>query len=275
MAPPIKMDSHASGYEFQAAEDEIDMEGAGSSPQINSDSMNDRFVEKATESPPFNSVDLSGGVSGTKSAGKAPPCIISEALLVAIDKVHAPRPIQKNQISTQRVGLVDSLPPMSHLFQAAEAARRQLLVSSNDAPGSFPNSSDPYISYRNALLSNAEQYKNFNTLSTNINNGFDSVNANGQHVCPVTKCGKAFPTKSRLNRHLIVHTGDKPFACLHPGCNKAFSRRDNMMQHYKSHEKTATNASSVSEQFDLLTKSQASDTASEDKMTGDEQQQLP
>lgn len=38
-----------------------------------------------------------------------------------------------------------------------------------------------------------------------------------------------------LARHNRIHTGEKNFHCLHPGCPSRFSRQDNMMQHYRTH----------------------------------------
>jgi hypothetical protein len=55
------------------------------------------------------------------------------------------------------------------------------------------------------------------------------------YECGQNGCEKTFPSKSRLRRHQMIHSGKKPFKCLYSNCDKCFSRRDNMMQHYKSH----------------------------------------
>lgn len=55
------------------------------------------------------------------------------------------------------------------------------------------------------------------------------------YFCPEKNCKKKFPSLSRVKRHYIVHTGQKPYKCLNKFCKKAFSRKDNMLQHYRNH----------------------------------------
>ncbi|KAJ3053343.1 hypothetical protein HK097_004481 [Rhizophlyctis rosea] len=54
-----------------------------------------------------------------------------------------------------------------------------------------------------------------------------------RYVCE--ECDGDFSTSGHLARHRRIHTGVKPYVCLLEGCNKQFSRLDNMMQHYRSH----------------------------------------
>ena len=48
-------------------------------------------------------------------------------------------------------------------------------------------------------------------------------------------CDRKFVRAGHYDRHMRVHTGEKPYICLHPTCGKTFSRSDNMMQHFKCH----------------------------------------
>lgn len=54
-----------------------------------------------------------------------------------------------------------------------------------------------------------------------------------RHVCSI--CQKTFNRPSSLQTHLSVHTGSRPYECLHPTCTKVFSVASNMRRHFRKH----------------------------------------
>ena len=44
-----------------------------------------------------------------------------------------------------------------------------------------------------------------------------------------------FKAKYKLVNHMRVHSGEKPFKCDHPNCNKTFARTENLKIHKRTH----------------------------------------
>lgn len=53
-------------------------------------------------------------------------------------------------------------------------------------------------------------------------------------------CGKSFTTSGHLARHTRIHTGEKNYQCPEPACGARFSRQDNCMQHFRTHQSPAS-----------------------------------
>ncbi|KAF1972916.1 hypothetical protein BU23DRAFT_145850 [Bimuria novae-zelandiae CBS 107.79] len=144
--------------------------------------------------------------------------------------MHTPSPV------TPEFGF-DGLPPQSlnsPVFNQNSFFPTQKELVSGYPPLSQPAGPLPYPS-------NSIQAVYFRPQQpTESNNGPATANPRSKknsYPCPVAKqynCGDHFTTSGHAARHAKKHTGKKDAFC--PECNKAFTRKDNMEQHRRTHQ---------------------------------------
>lgn len=52
-------------------------------------------------------------------------------------------------------------------------------------------------------------------------------------ACPV--CGRCFRLKDLVQKHMRVHTKERPYKCRHEGCDKTFSASSSRVNHEQGH----------------------------------------
>ncbi|MGP5277034.1 RHS repeat-associated core domain-containing protein [Pseudomonas helleri] len=62
-----------------------------------------------------------------------------------------------------------------------------------------------------------------------------AVPALKRFYCGAPGCMKGFEKKDNRNKHLLIHTGEKPYLCNEPGCSKTFNRSSHLKTHSLTH----------------------------------------
>lgn len=123
--------------------------------------------------------------------------------------------------------------PMPTMSQAATAQMQ---------PSSIPQQPLPELS-ANISVTPLPLVDQNNFQPTSSRAGAPKATKKNSYPCPLSKqynCPEHFTTSGHAARHAKKHTGKKDAIC--PECQKAFTRKDNMEQHRRTHQAGRTNS---------------------------------
>ncbi|XP_040925302.1 zinc finger protein 770-like [Betta splendens] len=100
----------------------------------------------------------------------------------------------------------------------ADAAEMNIAIK----PTNWSKTCSNYVPWQ-LMNSVGQRRKNINTTSKQQRNSF--------HQCQV--CCKCFPSVSKLHRHMMTHTGERPFGC--ETCGKRFRQKTHLRVHCRAH----------------------------------------
>nr|XP_012215527.1 PREDICTED: transcription factor IIIA-like [Linepithema humile] len=80
-----------------------------------------------------------------------------------------------------------------------------------------------------------DQSSNDNVL--NIQNDID-IRSKKKHKCTYPECHAMFAKPSKLERHIRLHTGERPYKCNHEGCTKSYTNSSHLKRHLETHNPT-------------------------------------
>ena len=109
----------------------------------------------------------------------------------------------------------------------------------------YANSEPPLISPPTSLPTPSIPHSASSTPATSTPTSSTSKPVKKKYPCPHAtrySCHDTFTTSGHAARHGKKHTGEKNILC--PTCHKAFTRKDNMKQHERTHKSTRHEASS-------------------------------
>ncbi|XP_058806910.1 transcription factor IIIA [Phymastichus coffea] len=82
---------------------------------------------------------------------------------------------------------------------------------------------------------NSEKDTNDNSKKDTNDKDFLRDQVAKNYKCTFPGCKATFPRPSRLQRHINVHTNERPYKCSHDGCNRAYTNSSHLKRHLETH----------------------------------------
>ncbi|TMW46639.1 hypothetical protein DOY81_008279 [Sarcophaga bullata] len=134
--------------------------------------------------------------------------------------------INNNQKNQQSNTTLTTPPPLS--YNSNDSTSSNTVATSNE---NVNNSISSVISDKKIAC----PHKGCNKLFRDNSAMRKHLHTHGPRIHVCSECGKAFVESSKLKRHQLVHTGEKPFQCTFEGCGKRFSLDFNLRTHVRIH----------------------------------------
>ncbi|PVU97887.1 hypothetical protein BB561_000279 [Smittium simulii] len=133
----------------------------------------------------------------------------------------------KNSTILSNVNSQNSLLPenISGSVYAASALPESAQSSSYIDKNTFTSNSLPEP-ISSATLSNHSQL--------HLDNAATLTSTKNIYTCKY--CNKSYAKPSKLEEHIRTHTGERPYKCMFPGCDKAYMRLSHLTVHTRSHD---------------------------------------
>jgi hypothetical protein len=159
-----------------------------------------------------------------------------------LERAHGQIPQLQISAPLQTSAVTPSKPTPGGLLELALKAFEvdPLRLTPGGMSSAFPPLNGPQADYNAGWINAANNspkvsgidWEAFSKTEFTSNESFYEDDAN-QRVfsCPEDECGATFKRRQHMIRHQQSHSGNRQFVCTFHGCNKSFTRHDNLNAH--------------------------------------------
>ncbi|GAA5814775.1 hypothetical protein MFLAVUS_008277 [Mucor flavus] len=192
------------------------------------------FTQQAIPSPPCSIPDQPYHLTSTQGLFDNNALLTQEMFLLNDTTHHMMKPYEAEKLAVIDPKQFDTM-SREQLIARLVALEKEKHCITDDDENTTEDEQEPI---RTCLWVNCGQ--KFDILQKLISH-ITEVHVGGgkaTYRCEWQKCArinKPFTKRHKMYNHLRTHTGERPFACPKPDCEKKFSRPDSLTTHIKTH----------------------------------------